>query len=328
MSVEVGTRLGSLEIVAILGKGGMGEVYRARDLKLRRDVAVKILPEEFSCDADRLRRFKHEARAAGMLNHPNVLTIYDIGDNDGCPYIVSELLDGAELGAHLKQGALPVRQAMDYARQIADGLAAAHEKGIVHRDLKPGNLFITTDDRVKILDFGLAKLKPPTRASALDSEALTQGLTEPGVIMGTTGYMAPEQVRGSDADHRADIFAFGVILYEMLSGRRAFSGDSPVEAMHAILKKQPPELRERNPQIATTLENIVRRCLEKRPERRFQSASDLRFALDTEISHVHQAEIPVRPSPVQKFRPMLLSVSLAFFALGAAAGILGYRNMR
>ncbi|MCI0390393.1 MAG: serine/threonine-protein kinase [Acidobacteria bacterium] len=288
MPIANGTCLGPYEIVSELGAGGMGEVYAARDTRLDRTVAIKVLPASFANDADRLRRFEQEARATSALNHPNILTVYDIGsvqnENGGSPYIVAELLDGEELRAQLppqsEAGALPVRKAMDYAQQIAAGLAAAHEKGIVHRDLKPENLFVTKDGRVKILDFGLAKLKPP-QPCGVDSEAPTQKrITDPGVVMGMVGYMSPEQVRGQEADHRADIFAFGVILYEMLSGRRTFTGDSAADVMSAILKEEPPELGETNAKISPTLEKIVRRCLQKKPERRFQTASDLGFALE------------------------------------------------
>jgi eukaryotic-like serine/threonine-protein kinase len=285
MAIAAGTRLNHYEIIAPLGAGGMGEVYRARDSRLGREVAVKLLPAAFANDAERLRRFEQEARATSSLNHPNILTVYDIGtaasEDGGAPYIVAELLEGAELRALLKGGALPARKAVDYARQVAEGLAAAHEKGVVHRDLKPENLFVTTDDRVKILDFGLARVKPPRGQVKVDSEAATEKpLTSPGAVMGTVGYMSPEQVRGQEADHRTDIFAFGVVLYEMLSGRRAFTGESAVEVMNAILKEEPPELGETSRQVNPQLEKIVRRCLEKRPERRFQTASDLGFALE------------------------------------------------
>jgi eukaryotic-like serine/threonine-protein kinase len=280
MALVAGTRLNHYEVRAPLGAGGMGEVYRALDTRLDRAVAIKLLPSAFAQDADRLRRFEQEARATSALNHPNILTVYDIGTHDGAPFIVAELLEGEELRAQLQQGAVVPRQAIEYARQVADGLAAAHAKGIVHRDLKPENLFVTTDGRVKILDFGLAKLKP--RASEpVDSQAATQRkMTDPGTVLGTVGYMAPEQVRGQEADHRADIFSFGVILYEMLSGKRPFGGESAVEVMNAILKEEPPDLGETNAKISPALEKTVRRCLEKKPERRFQSASDLGFALE------------------------------------------------
>ncbi len=268
-------------IVSKIGAGGMGEVYLARDERLGRDVAVKVLPADFAGDADRLRRFEQESRAAGMLNHPNILTVYDTGKHDGSAFIVTELLEGEELREHLDDGALPARKAVDFARQIAAGLAAAHEKGIVHRDLKPENIFITKDDRVKILDFGLAKLKPSTLEGGAGSEDETRKpLTNPGVIMGTVGYMSPEQVRGQNSDHRSDIFSFGTILYEMLAGKRAFQRETMAETMTAILKEEPPELSEINAKINPALEKIVCRCLEKKPERRFQTASDLGFALE------------------------------------------------
>lgn len=260
----------------------MGEVWRAHDTRLNREVAIKVLPTALASDEDRLRRFEQEARATSALNHPNILTIYDIGTHDGAPYIVAELLEGEELREQLNAGAIAPRKAIDYATQIASGLAAAHSKAIVHRDLKPENIFVTTDGRVKILDFGLAKLRAESRSLNSGSDVETQkGITDPGVVMGTVGYMSPEQVRGKDADHRADIFSFGVILYEMLSGRRAFAGDSLVELMNAILKEEPPELSETNSKVPAQLELIVRRCLEKKPELRFQSASDLTFALGT-----------------------------------------------
>jgi len=275
-----GQSVGAYRILALLGRGGMGVVYRARDERLRRDVAVKVLPASFANDADRLRRFEQEAHATSALNHPNILTVHDIGMQDGAPFIVAELLEGEELRAHLESGPLPVRRALEYAQQIAMGLAAAHEKGVVHRDLKPENVFVTKDGRVKILDFGLAKLRP-TQPDAVDSHAATQKrLTDPGVVMGTAGYMSPEQVRGQEADNRADIFAFGVILYEMLTGERPFRGASAIEVMNAILKEEPPELGETNTKISPQLEKLVRRCLEKQEQQRFQSASDLGFAIE------------------------------------------------
>ncbi|MGH9843342.1 MAG: protein kinase domain-containing protein [Blastocatellia bacterium] len=226
-----GQHIGAYKILALLAAGGMGVVYRARDERLRRDVAIKVLPASFANDTDRLLRFRQEAHATSALNHPNILTIYDIGAHEGAPFIVAELLEGAELRAQLESGAIPLRRALEYAQQITAGLAAAHEKGIVHRDLKPENLFVTKDGRVKILDFGLAKLRPP-QPGVVDTDAPTQKrLTDPGVVMGTVGYMSPEQVRGQETDHRSDIFAFGVILYEMLSGQRAFRGASAIEVM-------------------------------------------------------------------------------------------------
>jgi hypothetical protein len=281
MTLAAGTKLGPYEIAAPLGAGGMGEVYRAKDTRLGREVAIKILPESFARDTDRLRRFEQEARAVAALNHPNILAIHDIGEQEGAPYIVSELLEGNSLRAELEHGALPARKASDYAAQIAQGLAAAHDKNLVHRDLKPENVFITREWRVKILDFGLAKLSPNARASKeSDGLTLTSSPTEAGVVMGTAGYMAPEQIRGSAVDSRTDIFAFGAVLYEMVSGERAFRRETPAETMTAILKEDPPELSEMTQPVSPGLERIVRRCLEKQPEQRFQSAKDLAFALE------------------------------------------------
>src|SRR5215831_7161479 len=273
-----GRQVHQYHVASLLGRGGMGEVYRARDKRLERDVALKILPIAYSTDAERLRRFELEARTAGKLNHPNILTVYDVGVIDGAPYIVTELLEGEELRDHLRQGAVAQHRVLAYTSQIADGLAAAHSKAIVHRDLKPENIFVTIDGRVKILDFGLAKLKAAPSGSTIET---VQPLnTAPGVVMGTANYMSPEQVRGHEAEERSDIFALGVVLYEMLGGERPFSGDSAVEVMNSILTIDPPDLSDINPKISPVLSRIVRRCLEKKPEQRFQSASDLSFALE------------------------------------------------
>jgi TolB-like protein/Tfp pilus assembly protein PilF len=259
----------------------MGEVYRARDPRLDREVAIKVLPEQIP-DPKRLRRFEQEARAAGALNHPNVLAVYDVGTHGGVPYVVSELLEGQTLHMRLAGGALPVRRALDYALQIAHGLAAAHDKGIVHRDLKPENVFITEDGRVKILDFGLAKLIRSQQLIEEEEKRLGTGSTSSGAEgMGTVGYMSPEQVRGEPVDHRSDIFAFGAVLFEMLSGTRAFRRECAAETMNAILKEDPPELRASTPGISPGLERLVHRCLEKRASDRFRSAHDLALALET-----------------------------------------------
>jgi Tol biopolymer transport system component len=279
MALASGTKLGPYDLQSLLGAGGMGEVYRARDARLNRVVAIKVLPATFSADAARLQRFMQEARSAAALNHPNILSIFDIGEERGAPYIVSELLEGQTLRERIRSGPLSSRKAIDYALQVARGLAAAHEKGIVHRDLKPENLFITNDERVKILDFGLAKLTRPEGDVGEDAPTV-QVNTEPGQIMGTVGYMSPEQVRGKPADHRSDIFAFGSILYEMLSGQPAFRGESPADTMSAILKEEPAELSETVRNVPPALERMVLHCLEKNPAQRFQSAGDLAFNLE------------------------------------------------
>ncbi|MBO0860882.1 MAG: serine/threonine-protein kinase [Chloracidobacterium sp.] len=284
MIVTTGTRFNHYEVISLIGAGGMGEVYLAEDPRLGRQVAIKVLPAEFAKDSDRLSRFEQEARATSSLNHPNILTVYDIGDHEGAPYIVAELLEGEELSELIKHGPIAPRKAVVYARQIVEGLAAAHAKGVVHRDLKPENLFVMNDGRVKILDFGLAKLRQ-RQFGGIDKDAPTQKrITDPGVIMGTVGYMSPEQALGQETDHRSDIFAFGAILYEMLTGQRAFRGDSAIEVMNAILKEEPPEMGDSGMKIAPGLEKVVRRCLEKKPEDRFHSAHDLGFALEAVAS--------------------------------------------
>ena len=279
VTLASGTKLGEYEIKSLLGSGGMGEVYRARDSRLGRDVAIKVLPSFFAADSDRLQRFEQEARAAAALNHPNILAVYQMGTYGDAPYLVSELLEGETLRAQLERGRLPVRAAIDYGEQIARGLTAAHDKGIVHRDLKPENLFVTRDGRLKILDFGLAKVMPPQTSAG--TTVVTQGDgTEPGVVMGTVGYMSPEQVRGQTVDHRTDIFSVGAILYEMLAGKWAFKKLSPADTISAILNEDPPDISKVATNIPPALQRVVHRCLEKNPEQRFQSASDLAFALD------------------------------------------------
>jgi serine/threonine protein kinase/tetratricopeptide (TPR) repeat protein len=266
-----GSRLGPYEILTLIGSGGMGKVYRARDPRLRRDVAIKVLPAEFSDDADRLRRFEQEARAAAALNHPNILAVYDIGTHDGSPYIVSELLDGETLRERLAGGTLAVRKAVEIVSQLTCGLAAAHAKGIVHRDLKPDNVFVTRDGRVKILDFGVAKI------ASTGADVTRAPQTLDGTVLGTVGYMAPEQLRGEPVDARADIFAVGVILHELITGQPPFRRSSAADTMSAVLREEPPDLAGQ----PGTLARIVRRCLEKDAIDRFQSARDLGFALET-----------------------------------------------
>ena len=274
MALAPGTKLGPYEVASPLGAGGMGEVYRARDARLGRDVAVKVLPEAFSRDPERLRRFEQEVRATAALNYPNILAVFDIGTQGESLYIVTEILEGETLRQRLESGPLPARKATDYALQVARGLAAAHDQGITHRDLKPENIFVTKDGRIKILDFGLAKLTRPEQSTA-DTPTLASQ-TQPGLVLGTVGYMSPEQVRGKPADARSDIFSLGAILYEMLSGQRAFRGDSTADIMSAILKTEPPPLGEAPPGLA----RIVEHCLEKDSDNRFQSARDVAFALE------------------------------------------------
>src|SRR5215475_2055183 len=281
MTLASGTKLGRYEIRAKIGEGGMGEVYAGRDTQLGRDVAVKVLPTIVSSDAERLRRFEQEACAASALNHPNILVVHDIGAHDGTTYVVSELLEGETLRKRIAGTPLAQRRAIDYALQIANGLAAAHEKGIIHRDLKPDNIFITNDGRVKILDFGLAKLTQLDGNPSQTDVPTRRVDTDPGVVMGTVGYMSPEQLKGGKVDQRADIFSFGAILYEMLSGRRAFQGESAAETMSAILKEDPPELSDTNKSVSPGFERLVHHCLEKNPAARFHSARDVAFALES-----------------------------------------------
>jgi serine/threonine protein kinase len=326
MVLSSGTRLARYEIRAKIGEGGMGEVYRARDEKLNRDVAIKILPAALSENEDRLRRFEQEAQAAGALNHANILAVYDVGVHDDAPYVVSELLQGETLRELLEQRRPATRKSIDYAIQLAQGLAAAHDKGIIHRDIKPDNLFITKDERVKILDFGLAKLAQPSAEDVPQTEIATRKVhTDPGTVMGTVGYMSPEQVRGAAVDHRTDIFSFGAVLYEMLSGRRAFHGDSAIETLNAILKEEPAELSSANQNIALSLERIVWHCLEKNPDRRFQSANDVAFALESVsgvTSQPTQTTLigPGLPAPARTLTPerlVWLSVCLLLFIVAS-----------
>jgi Tol biopolymer transport system component len=292
----------------------MGEVWRARDSRIGRDVALKVLPAAFAADRDRLRRFEQEARAAGTLNHPNLITVYDLGSDGGAPYVAMELLEGETLREKINEG-LSVRKAIEYSIQIANGLAAAHEKGIVHRDLKPENIFITRDGRAKILDFGLAKLRPGKEG---DTDARTeQKGTSPGTVVGTASYMSPEQVRAVEVDHRSDIFSFGAVLYEMLSGRRAFQGDSSVETMNAILKEEPPELSHARTDIPPAIDLVIRHCLEKSPEERFQSAKDLAFDLER-ISSTSGSSPALAAARAR--RSWWIPAAVAAIALAALAG--------
>jgi serine/threonine protein kinase/Tol biopolymer transport system component len=324
MALSIGSKLGPYEIVAAIGAGGMGEVYRARDTRLGRDVAIKVLPEALVKDADRLRRFEQEARTIAALNHPNILGIHDTGTHEGAPFLVSELLDGETLREKLDAGPLPVKRAIEYGLGIAQGLAAAHNKGVVHRDLKPENVFITRDGRVKVLDFGLAKLVQPEE-NGVTAKTLTSPGTLPGVVMGTIGYMSPEQVRGTASDARSDIFSFGAVLYEMLTGKRAFKRDTAAETMTAILREEPPELSETGWQGPIGLQRILGRCLEKNVERRFQSASDLAFAIEALSGTSTSAAQTVQgPKPTRAWLPWV-AIILGGLALGAGVWIVGRR---
>ncbi len=328
MTLPAGTRLGPYEILAPLGAGGMGEVYRARDTRLDRDVAIKVLPQSVAGDAAALARFEREAKAVAALSHPNILAIHDVGTSDGITYAVMELLEGESLRQRFQEGPLPQRKALEIAREVALGLAAAHERGIVHRDLKPENLFLTSDGRVKILDFGLARqLSLP---SAGDTHSPTAApATEPGTVFGTVGYMPPEQLRGHPADARSDIFSFGAVLYEMCSGRRPFKGDTAIETMNAILKEDPPELSASGHTVAPSVERVVRHCLEKNPGERFQSARDLAFDLAS-LSGLSTSGASVTVGAVPGRRrlavPALAAAALALLAAGALGGWLLLRR--
>jgi eukaryotic-like serine/threonine-protein kinase len=321
MLFAAGSKLDGYEVLGLLGAGGMGEVYRARDPALKREVAIKVLPSFVSRDPDRLYRFEQEAQAAAALNHPNILAVYQFGVFEGAPYLVSELLEGGTLRQVLQRGSLPVRKTIDYAVQIAHGLAAAHEQGIVHRDLKPENLFVTKDGRVKILDFGLAKLMQTQPEPDSNASTLTRS-TDPGLVMGTAGYMSPEQVRGQAVDHRTDIFAFGAILYEMLTGTRAFHRATSAETLTAILNDEPPAISQLVQTTPPGLQRVVHHCLEKTPEQRFHSASDLAFALEALSESGGIPAIAVGGTPDQSRRSNVLIWSagvVAVLILAAAA---------
>lgn len=315
MTLTSGTKLGPYEIQSPIGAGGMGEVYRAVDTRLGRDVAVKVLPAGLAKDADRLRRFEQEARTIAALSHPNILGIHDIGTHDGAPFLVNELLEGQTLREKLEAGPLPMRRAIEYALGMAQGLAAAHEKGIVHRDLKPENVFITRDGRVKILDFGLAKLVR-SEESHESMVTLASPVTLPGMVLGTVGYMSPEQVRGEASDARSDIFSFGAVLYEMLTGKRAFKRETSAETMTAVLREEPPELNETGWQGPLGLQRILARCLEKSMERRFQSASDLAFAIES-LGGTSSTKSVAQPKVRRAWLPWT-ATALGVLALGAA----------
>jgi eukaryotic-like serine/threonine-protein kinase len=324
MPLTPGTRLGSYEILAPLGAGGMGEVYRARDTRLNREVAIKVLPELVAADPNRLARFEREAQAVAALSHPNILAIHDFGASGSTTYAVMELLEGVTLREELGKGPLPLRKATDYAGQIARGLAAAHEKGVVHRDLKPENLFITSDERAKILDFGLARQVAPSSGAEQTFAPASPLRTDPGTVLGTVGYMAPEQVRGEPGDQRSDIFSFGAVLYEMVTGRRAFARATPAETMTAILREDAPDPTAMTPQIPPSLARIIWHCLEKKPEARFRSAHDLAFALETTLTSSSAAAGATTAGLVARRDRPRYAIWLAAAALLGLTGVGGF----
>jgi len=339
MSLAAGTKLGPYEILAPIGAGGMGEVYRARDTRLGRDVAIKVLPAHLALDPAALARFEREAQAVAALSHPNILAIHDFGVSTGTgttvpvpniAYAVTELLEGETLRAKLSGSALPARKAVEYALQIVHGIAAAHRKGVIHRDLKPENIFVTSDGRVKILDFGLAKATGSGGGESEPTQVATG--TSPGTVMGTVGYMSPEQVRGLPADHRTDIFSFGVVLYEMLAGLRPFRGDSNVETMNAILKEDPPEFASAGANVPASLDRIVRRCMEKNPDERFHSAHDLGLSLETlttsSASGASAASMGIAALPPARRRAAPWLAAVGGLAVVAAAFLAGHRFAR
>jgi serine/threonine protein kinase/Tol biopolymer transport system component len=314
MPLASGTKLDGYEILSLLGSGGMGEVYRARDPALRREVAIKVLPSYFSGDPDRLRRFEQEAHAAAALSHPNILSVHQFGVFHAAPYLVTELMEGSTLREVLRHGAIPARKAIEYAVQIAHGLAAAHDKGIVHRDLKPGNLFVTKDGRVKILDFGLARLTP--RRADRDADAPTQtAVTDPGMVMGTAAYMSPEQVRGERVDHRTDIFALGVILCEMLTGKRAFQRSTSAETMTSILRDEPQSISQIAQTAAPALQRVVHRCLEKNPQQRFHDAADVAYALEALSEPGSASSVAIEGRGWRSRRPWALAAGVALLLI-------------
>src|SRR3981081_1856304 len=316
-----GLLVGHYRVLEKIGEGGMGEVFRARDERLDRDVALKLIRPSSSTNPDHVRRFDQEARAAAALNHPNIVAIYDVGLQDGSPYIVSELLHGQTLRRRLRAGPVPVEQATDYALQIVLGLIAAHERRIVHRDLKPENLFITRDGRIKILDFGV-----PKRQSLLENDQPADAMTtvtKSGAVVGTVAYMSPEQLRGKPVDHRSDVFSVGAILSEMLTGRRAFRGETEVDTMTAVLREEPPEMDVSQGRVPSSLHHIIRHCLEKDPENRFQSGKDLAFALEAlSGSSASKANLYWNPRP-RTSRPLLWTAGATLLA--AAVFLLGTR---
>src|SRR5262252_7542050 len=333
MSVKAGSRLGPYEVLSPLGAGGMGEVYRARDTRLGREVAIKVLPAGLSADPERLKRFEREARSASSLNHPNIVTIYDIGSEGGVSYIAMELVKGEPLRSELVEGALPVKRLLQIGAQIAEGLAKAHAAGIVHRDLKPENVMVTEDDHVKILDFGLAKLTQPESSGGQTTIAPTvSGATQDGVIVGTVGYMSPEQATGGTIDYRSDQFSLGSILYELSTGRRAFQRASAPQTMTAIIQEEPEPIASINPKVPAPVRWIVERCLSKSPKGRYASTEDLARELSTVREHLSEAvsgpaiaAVPPAPQP-RRGPPLLAAFAAGLLLAGLGAVIWSARS--
>jgi serine/threonine protein kinase/tetratricopeptide (TPR) repeat protein len=322
----IGQKLGHYTVLSKIGEGGMGEVYRARDENLHRDVAIKVLPEQVARDSDRLERFEREARAAAAIDHPNILAIHELGSHVGRPFIVTELLAGESLRDAISRGGLTTRKTLEYGARICEGLAAAHERGIVHRDLKPGNVFITSDGHVKILDFGLARLVQPEASEGEASGAVTEATTtSPGTVIGTVGYMAPEQIRGQPTDHRSDVFSLGVVLYEMLTGLSPFHRVTPADSISAILSEDPPPVSQNTSRVTPAFDGVVRRCLEKRPEDRFQSARDVGFALQA-IGDAPVAARPTRIGP-RMYKPLAIIPVILAAGLALALLLTSYRTL-
>src|ERR1700674_5320063 len=315
MTTAAGSRLGPYEVLSALGAGGMGEVFRARDTRLSRDVAIKVLPERLSSDPERLKRFEKEARSASALNHPSIVTIYDVGQTDGVSWIAMELIDGKTLRELLVGGALPVKRSLQLATAVAEGLAKAHEAGIVHRDLKPENVMVTKDGLVKILDFGLAKLTTTGSGSDEASHLPTETGTSPGVVLGTVGYMSPEQAAGQQIDFRSDQFSFGSILYEMATGKRAFQKATAVDTLSAILHEEPEPIASLNPQVPAPLRWIVERCLAKEPEGRYGTTQDLARDLATVRDHLSETPGITEVAPTAPKRSRVLPAVLSAAAL-------------
>ncbi len=323
-----GARLGPYEVLASLGAGGMGEVFRARDTRLGRDVAVKVLPPSFASDPERQRRFELEARAVAALNHPNVLVVHDVGNHEGREYIVTELLEGESLREKLEGGRLPPRKAVEITIQVARGLSAAHEKGIVHRDLKPENVFLTRDGRAKVIDFGLARVEALTLDSEGETQTAAEEKTAPGALLGTITYMSPEQARGRPAGTRSDVFALGAVLYEMLAGRRPFLGATLADTISAILREDTPPIEMSSGTFPSTLDRVVRRCLEKEPAERFQTAGDVGFALealtqmfDGTASGRSTWDAPAAAKSRSRGKAVSLGRGVVLVALGATAAV-------